>query len=268
METVVVTDDYGRNTAVPKRPQRVVSLSPSVTEIMYAIGADSLLVGRTDFCTFPPQCQTIPSIGGISNLNVEQVAAQKPDLIISGSMVNKKNSEQFDELGIPIVFVIEKPVFTAIYDNISTIGQLVGHEQQADSLNRLLKSHVDSLPHTHSEQHTCYYVVGYGPGGNFTAGGNTYINDILNMAGCRNIADGVEGWSYSLEALMQADPEYIIIRRQDSAGFVNTRPYSSLTAVKEGKVIGMESSTIDLQVPRNIDAIKTLRKRISQTAIR
>ena len=83
------------------------------------------------------------------------------------------------------------------------------------------------------------------------------------MAGGRNIAENIEGWSYSLEALMEENPDYIIVRREDSAAFVGMRPYNTLRAVREGHVVGIVSGTLDLQVPRNIDAILYLRKRMN-----
>ena len=259
-----VTDDYGRTVVVPTAPQRVVSLSPAVTEIMYALGAGNLLVGRTDFCAYPPEAENIPSIGGISNLNIEKILSLSPDLVISGSMVGKKVTDQMDQMGTPMVCVIEKPHFEALYDNITTIGRLVGKEKEADSLNALLRDRVSQLNTEHSTLNTCYYVVGFGAGGNFTAGGNTFINDIIRMAGGRNIAENIEGWSYSLEALVKEDPDYIIVRREDSAAFCGMKPYNTLRAVREGHVIGIESGTLDLQVPRNIDAILYLRSRMGQ----
>ena len=269
--TDTVVDDYGRTVVVPAQPRRVVSLSPAVTEIMYALGAGNLLVGRTDFCAYPPEAETIPSIGGISNLNIEKILSLDPDLVISGSMVGKKVTEQMDQMGTPMVCVIEKPRFDAIYDNIATIGRLVGREHEANSLNELLRKRVDVLvtdsfdtdTHTNAVTPKVYYVVGFGPAGNFTAGGNTFINDIIRMAGGRNIAEDVEGWSYSLEALVKEDPDYIIVRREDSAAFCSMKPYNTLGAIRKGHVIGIESGTLDLQVPRNIDAVLYLRKRMS-----
>ena len=263
-----VTDDYGRTVVVPAAPQRVVSLSPAVTEIMFALGAGDLLVGRTDFCVYPDAAGDIPSIGGISNLNVERILSMQPDLIISGSMVGKKFTDQFDQMGTPMVCVIEKPKFEALYDNIKAIGKLVGKEHEADSLIENLKLRMESLlAHGDSSQNTqlpsVYYVVGFGAGGNFTAGGNTFINDIIRMAGGRNIAEDIEGWSYSLEALVKEDPNFIIVRREDSAAFCGMKPYNRLSAVKNGHVIGIVSGTLDLQVPRNIDAVLYLRKRMN-----
>ena len=271
-----VTDDYGRTVVVPTLPTRVVSLSPSVTEIMYALGASDLLVGRTDFCVFPPEAEKIPSIGGISNLNIESILSHRPDLVISGSMVSRKAADQLEKTGTPMVCVIEKPKFEALYDNIRTIGRLVGKEKEADSLNALLRKRVNMLvadaqntnslkqSHTNAITPKVYYVVGFGPAGNFTAGGNTFINDIIRMAGGRNIAENVSGWSYSLEALMKEDPDYIIVRREDSAAFCSMKPYNTLRAVRKGHVIGMVSGTMDLQVPRNIDAVLYLRERIKE----
>ncbi len=267
--TDTVVDDYGRTVAVPAQPQRVVSLSPAVTEILFALGAQDLLVGRTDFCVYPDAAAEIPSIGGISNLNIESILALKPDLVISGSMVGKKVTDQMDAMGTPMVCVIEKPKFEALFDNITAIGKLVGKEHEADSTVESLKWKVErlladtSLSTFNSQLSTCYYVVGFGEGGNFTAGGNTFINDIIRMAGGRNIAEGIEGWSYSLEALMKEDPDFIIVRREDSAAFCDMKPYNRLSAVKRGHVIGIVSGTLDLQVPRNIDAILYLRERMN-----
>ena len=268
--TDTVTDDYGRTVVIPAHPQRVVSLSPAVTEIMFALGADSLLVGRTDFCEYPAEALQIPSIGGISNLNIEKILSLNPDLVISGSMVGKKATDQMDQMGTPMVCVIEKPRFEALYDNIRAIGRLVGKEKEADSLNALMRERANALDNrTITQSHDnalpkVYYVVGFGPTGNFTAGGNTFINDIIRMAGGRNIAEEVEGWNYSLEALMQENPDYIIVRREDSATFCGMKPYNTLDAVRKGHVIGIVSGTFDLQVPRNIDAILYLRQRMSE----
>ena len=268
--TTLYTDDYQQTVEVPVSPTRIVSTSPAVTEIIYALGAEKLLVGRTDFCVYPPEAESIESIGGISNLNVEKIVSLKPDLVISGSMIPRKGSLQLEKMGVPIVCVIEKQNFEGLYENISKIGQLVGREQAADSLNRQLRKQAAevaeemSLKNQQNEPKSVYYVVGFGPSGNFTAGGNSFINEIISIAGGRNVAADITGWSYSLEALMQADPDYIMIRREDSATFCTTPPYNRLTAIKKNQIIAIESGTIDLQVPRNIDAIRFISQQLSR----
>lgn len=262
-QSLAVADDYGREISVPLSPSRVVSTSPAVTEIVFALGAGELLVGRTDFCTYPPQAAHIESIGGISNLNIEKVVSLKPDLVISGSMVPRRGTELLDKMGIPVVCIIEKHTFDDLYGNIARIGQLVGRTHQADSLIALIRSQLadlvaDTLPATDTLP-TLYYVVGFGSGGNYTAGGSSHINEILQLAGGRNIAEDITGWSYSLEALLAADPDYVVIRREDSARFCHTRPYNRLCAVRSHRVIAIESGTIDIQGPRNLQAVKTIR---------
>ncbi len=261
--TQLYTDDYNRTVQVPTQPKRIVSTSPAVTEIIFALGGQDLLVGRTDFCSYPPEALEIESIGGISNLNVEKIVSLDPDLVISGSMIPKKSTDQLEKMGVATVHVIEKKKFDGLYENISKIGQLIGRTAQADSLNALMRECVNALePLTQSHIPTLYYVVGFGASGNFTAGGDSFINDIIRMAGGKNIAEDIEGWSYSLEALFEADPDYIVIRREDSAAFCQMQPYNRLTAVKQHRVIGISSGLIDLQVPRNIEAVEFLHQAI------
>lgn len=260
----VFHDDYGRDIAVPESPERIVSLSPAVTEIIFALGGENLLVGRTDFCKYPEEAQQIESIGGISNLNVEKIMSLAPDLVISGSMVPKKSAEHLDKMSIPLACVIEKTTFDGLYDNIAKVGQLIGRSHAADSLISHIKSEIATLDTaTQGSIPTIYYVVGFSAGGNFTAGGNTFINDILRFSGCKNIAEGIKGWNYSIEALMNADPDYILIRKEDATTFATTSPYTDLSAVRNGHILAIESGLIDLQVPRNLEAIKAIRQFIS-----
>ena len=268
-DTYEYTDDYQNTVTVPSDPKRIVSLSPAVTEIIFALGRGDLLVGRTDFCQYPPEAAQIESIGGISNLNVEKILALNPDLVISGSMIPQKSAEHLMSLGVPLVCVIEKNRFDGLYENITKIGQLTDRTRTAYGLVDQLKREIadDQAQYSHqsdTNRPSVYYVVGFGASGNFTAGGDTFINDLIAMAGGRNIAAGVKGWSYSLEALMSENPDYIIIRREDSASFCNTKPYNRLDAVKQGRVVAIESATIDLQIPRNIDCIKQLREAFSK----
>jgi len=263
-KTYIFTDDYGREVEVPSSPVRIVSVSHSVTEIMFALGAGDLLVGRTDFCTYPPEVEEIPSIGGITNMNIEQILSLSPELVLSSSMVQQKNVQQLEKMGVPFVSIIEKQQFDGLFGNIEKIGQLIDRKEAADSLNKVLHKELNNVLDSLGEidnPKTAYYVVGFGAGGNFTAGGNTFINDIITMAGGKNIAGDVEGWSYSLETLMQKDPEFIIIRTEDSATFCKTQPYNRLSAVKKGNVITIESGKLDIQGPRNIEAIKILAAR-------
>lgn len=252
------TDDYGKEVVVPTDPRRIVSASPAITEIMFALGADNLLVGRTEYCNYPTAALSIENIGGITNLNVEKILSLNPDLVICSSMIPEKATSQLAEMGVPVVCILEQNHFDGLFDNIAKVGRLVNKAPCADSLNAQLKNQLKGIENQHQPHATVYYAVGYGKVGNFTAGGNTFINDILTQAGLQNVAADIEGWEISLEALMNSDPDYVVIRREDSAAFCQMVPYTDLRAVKNQHVIGIESGMIDLQVPRNIEAIKYL----------
>lgn len=265
--TFVFVDDYGRTVEVPNEVHKVVSISPAVTEIMFDLGAGEMLVGRTDFCNYPEEVENIESIGGISNLNVEKVISLKPDLVISGSMVPQKSVEQLEKMGIPMVCIIEKEKFEGLYDNVARIGKVIGRQEKADAMVRELRSKVSSIDTLGKYDYgmgepiprpTVYYVVGFGKAGNYTAGGNTFINDIIRLAGGQNIAENISGWNFSVEALMNSNPNYIMIRQEDVEEFCNTAPYKNLMAVRLHKIIPIESGLIDVQVPRNVEAVQII----------
>lgn len=271
--TFTFADDYGRTVDVPIQPKRVVSVSPAVTEIIFALGGQDLLVGRTDFCNYPEEAANIESIGGITNLNIEKIVSLKPDLVISGSMVSKGNTDHLSQMGIPIACVIEKQKFDGLYENISRIGQLIGRQAQADSLIGLLKLEIHKVTETKADIYdmgddmprpSVYYVVGFGKGGNYTAGNNTFINDIIELAGGRNVAEHISGWNFSLESLVASNPNYIVIRKEDSAAFCQMPPYNKLTAVRLNRVIAVDSGMMDIQAPRNVEAVKLLSSILNQ----
>lgn len=263
--TYIYSDDYGARIVVPTYPRHIVSTSPAVTEIICDLGACDRLIGRTDYCVYPPEVvERVESIGGISNLNIEKILSLKPDLVISGSMIPKGSVKSINSQGVPMVCVIEQPSFDSLFSNIRKIGKLIGIPQRADSLCQVLHIRLDKVKRQldtnidESQRPKVYYCVGFGKGGNFTAGGNTFINDIVRMAGGRNIAEGIQGWSISMEAIFDADPDYIIIRKEDKEAFEKTAPYTRLRAVKHKHVIPIESGMMDLQAPRNIDAVELL----------
>lgn len=259
-ECFAFTDDYGVRCMVPKNPRRIVSLSPAVTEIVFAVGAGDMLVGRTEFCDYPPQVEEIENIGGISNLNAEKVISLKPDLVIGGSMIPEKTSKLIGKAGIPVACVIEKENFEGLFENITKIGLLTNHVPEAEKLNDSLKDRLSEVAFdVATDTPSVYYVVGYGKSGNFTAGGNTFINDMFRKAGTRNIAENITGWEFGLEALLSADPDYVIIRKEDAENFVRTEPYDRLSAVRNHRVIAVESAYLDLQVPRNIEGLIFIR---------
>lgn len=250
-------DSYNREVFIQEEPQRVVSLSQSITEILFLLNADNKLIGISDFCTFPPETAKITKVGKLLNINVENILSLNPDLILISSVISKEDVASLERANIPIFAVKEESKIENLYQTIQTIGTLVNRSAQADSLVSLYQAKIKSLKNrTVSNLKSVYYVVGFGKTGDFTAPGNSFIHDIISLAGGENVGKDLTTWNISREHLFQEDPDYIFIREEDMELFCKTYPYTQLSAVKSGKVFPISSGWIDILSPRNFDAIE------------
>ena len=253
-------------------PKTIVSVSPAITSIIFDLGCGDKLIGRTDFCTYPPQVKNIKSIGGINNANLEMIISMQPDLVITSSIFTKKMFETIESSKIPIISFKETNEIEGMYDIIEVLGDILDKKDEADEIISDCKTKLQEIKskrqkieskkefaESKKENHNMpkvYYVIGYGQSGDFSAGKDTYINQIITLAGGDNIAKNSINWSFSTEELFSQQPDYIFIRTEDSANFVRTYPYTKLNAVKYNKVFGIESQLMDLQTPRSIKAIE------------
>lgn len=255
-----------------KTPVKVVSVSPAVTEILFALDCGDRLIGRTDFCNYPPEAKNIKSIGGINNANLEEIIKLQPDLVITSSIFTKKMFETIEDAGIPIISFKETNTIEGLYETIEMLGKVMNKETKAKSIIdkfeedlKIVKIKRDSIQKIRKTTSLpkVYYVVGFGQMGDFSAGKNTFINEIITLAQGDNIAKESINWSFSKEEIFANQPDYIFIRKEDSAQFVKTHPYTQLKAVKENKVFGIESNLMDILSPRTIKAIEFISEKIS-----
>ncbi len=261
------TDSYGRTVQLAQEPQRVVSLSPAITETLYLIGAQEKLVGVSDYCNYPEAAQQLPKVGGMQNINMEALLALKPDLVLMGSMVSKKDVEKIEQLNIPVIIIVVEDQLERMSEMITLIGQITNHSAEAEQEANQWNERLQELQQHSTPTQACknvYYVVGFGDAGDYTAPKGSHISEIIRLAGCQNIGDTVESWSVSREFLFQSDPDIILIRKEDKETFCSQHPYTQLNAVKKGHVYPIESGWIDIVSPRNINAIQLL-KEISLT---
>jgi iron complex transport system substrate-binding protein len=266
--TLEFTDYYNRKVKVKQKPQTVVSISPGITEILFDLGVGNKIIGRTIFCNFPKEALQIEAIGGISDANLERIIALRPQIVITSSMVRKDLVENIEKAGISIICLPERSNIEGVFGTIKILGKIFDKENTADSLINNMKNQLNEIKSTYNDNSykpSIYYVVGYGATGDFTAGRDTYINEIIELSGGRNIANNISNWSYSKEELFAQQPDYIIVRQEDLNHFINTAPYKDLKAVKQKKVLGINSSLIDCQTCRSIEAIKTIASFIHQT---
>lgn len=260
-KSIVVTDAFNRKVTIASEPKRIISISPAITEIMFALGKQQLLIGRSDRCTYPKQVSSIPTIGSILEPNIETIASLKPDLVIASTHFKKEMVDKIEQLGIPIIVLKSQDSFEGAYEIIAKVGEIVQAQHQADSIIGTMKTDVSLIQEkakTAISRPTVYYVIGFGKSGNFTAGGNTFISNMINIAGGKNIAEDVNGWSYSTEQLIEKDPDIIIIHKGDKEAFANTAIYKNLKAVKNNKIYEIDNLLFELTGPRLSLGLKTL----------
>ena len=182
-------------------------------------------------------------------------------------MVSKKLVESIEKAGISIICLPERSNVEGVYNTLQILGKIFNKETTADSLINNMKKELNEIKSSYnndSKKPSVYYVVGYGATGDFTAGKNTYINEIIELSGGINVANNVSNWSYSKEELFSRQPDFIIVRQEDLNQFMNTAPYKDLKAVKEKKVLGINSSLIDCQTCRSVEAIRLIADFIHQ----
>lgn len=260
-------DYYGRQVTLTKEPRRIVSFSPCLTEILFSLNSENRLVGISDFCTYPSGTDTIPHIGDLLNINVEAVCALQPDLILAGSIVAKEVVEQFEKSGIPVLIIKAEQSVEDIYEATKNIGEIVGKKELAEKQNeemreKILRISVESSKMKRNKK--VYYVVGFGDAGDFTAPGNTHIDEIISLAGGINVGADLTSWQISREYLFQQNPDLIFIRKEDYEKFISTSPYDQLNAVKNKNTYPIESGWIDIVSQRNILAIDLIAEKCSE----
>lgn len=258
--TIKGTD--GEEVVLEKEPQKIVSLGPNITEIIYQLEASDKLVGRTEYCDYPAEVSKVQSVGTLSKPNIETIISLQPDLVIASTHVKEEDANKLKEVGIPVVVLYEKHDVEGVYTMINTLGIAFNREAQAKETIEAMKEKIADVEKAVKdlEPKSVYYVVGYGEGGDYTAGGDTFVAGMLKLAGGDNIASDVEGWSYSLETLLEKDPEYIIVRKGEKEAFKSSPNYKTLTAVKEDKVVEIDNNLLDRQSYRNADGVLELAK--------
>ena len=261
------TDSYGREVTLAKEPQRIISLSPCITEIIFMLGSENRLVGISDFCTYPEGTDTIPHLGGLLDINVEALCALQPDIVLVGSIVSPEVIEQFERVNVPVFIVKAESAIEDIYDAVSVIGEIVGKKELAEKHNAELKKEIDAVKAAQpvvTERPLVYYVVGFGEAGDYTAPANSHIDEMIAIAGGENVGASLKTWSISREFLFEHNPDIIFVRKEDAELFAKSKPYSSLKAVKSGHIYPIESGWIDIVSPRNLNTIKLIAEKCAE----
>ena len=267
---------FALSAALAAPPQRIVSTSPSITEILYALGLGGRVVGVTTFCHYPPEAAKKPKIGDYIHPNLETIVALRPDLVIAET-TGVRRAERISGLNLNVLEVDDGTV-AGILESIRRIGDAAGAQAAASALTARIRSELDGIRARAAKlpRPRVVFVVGRAPGlleDIVVAGKGSYLDEILAVAGGDNVfRDARAPYSkITIEELLARNPDVIIdmgemartesVREADrSAVLALWRRYPSLNAVRGGRVYAVASDIFVVPGPRVVDAAREFEK--------
>ena len=259
-----LTDEIGRKVQVPEEVNRVVSLAPNLTEIVFALGDGNHLAGDTDFCDYPSEAVRKPHVGGPVNPNMEEIAALMPDVILATSINRRETVSALDRIGLP-VFVTDPHTVEDMIATVEHVGSALGVEKSATAVAEDLRGRLADLDRrlAGAAPRRVLFVVWTNP--LISVGRGTFIADALRRAGGRSVVDTQAEWPrVSMEEMVRLQPEVLVFARahagdtQHDIDALRTRPgWRNLSAVQRGDVV-VVSDAINRPAPRMVDAIERL----------
>lgn len=259
---LTITDDVGRPVSLKAAPQRVVSLAPSNTETIYALGRGALVVGVTEYCDYPAEAKEKPKIGGFTKIDLEKVVGLSPDLVLATSIHAKSIVPELESRGLT-VFVIEPKNVDEVVGKLVTFGKLLGATDEANKLSAQLKSRMNNITSkvaTAKTKPRVFYEIDKTL---FTPGPGSFIDDLLTKAGAANIASDAKSAYAQLspEVIIARDPEVILLGDMlfgETPAKVKERPgWGNITAVKTNRIIPVpDENLVARPGPRIIDGLE------------
>lgn len=250
---------------------RIVSLAPNVTEIIYALGSGDQLVGRTDYCNYPEEALAITSIGTLWEPNLEAILSLDADIAIASSIVDPSFIDSLKAAGIEAYQFYEEESIDGTYALIEKVAACIGKEVEAAEIVKSMKDRIAAVQAKVStipadQKKSCVYMIGYGEWGDYAATGETYLNDVIEVAGGINAAAAGSFWSITKELLIAEDPNVILLGAysysdpNDVKHFTELAPYSELTASKTGNVLTINGDAAERQGVRTADCVEEIAK--------
>lgn len=265
---MTLTDEAGRRVVVPDRCERIVSLAPSITEIIFALGAGNRLVGVTQFSNYPPEARRIAKVGSYVHLNIEKILALRPDLVIGIKDGNPKVVvERLSELGIP-AFIINPESLDDTLVTIQNIGKVIGADESATSLTRQMATRMGEVDRRvqGASRPRVFFQIGIEP--IVSAGRGTFIDALIQRAGGLNVFGGKSAYPrLNVEHVLIERPEIIFISSMArEGGFERVRQFwlqwPDVPAVKNDSIYIIDSDILDRPSPRIIEGLETLARLI------
>lgn len=268
---IELTDGLDRTVTLAAPAQRIISMAPSNTEILFSIGAGKQVVGRDEFSDFPPEASSLPSVGGgFGDYNNEAIVNLQPDLVIAAEINTAEQVNALEDLGIKVFYLSNPTSLDELYDNLLIVARLAGRETEASTLVDSLKARVSSVEEkiaaVSGRPRVFYELDATDPNAPFTAAAGTFIDTLINLAGGENIASELEGQylSISAEELLLRNPAIILLG--DAAygvtpEVVSSRPgWEAIDAVKNQRIYAFDDNLVSRPGPRLVNGLETIAK--------
>lgn len=264
-------DEFGviNRRVLPGDYQRIVSLAPNITEILFTLGLGNRVIGVTQHCNYPPEARSKTRVGSYIDLNIEKILSLKPDLVIATADGNEKGSvERLLGFGVPVLVTNPKNL-DQVYETIRVVGRATRQGEKAEALVRSLRNRADrviracaGLPHP-----TVFLQINESP--LITVGRDTFHNNLIQLAGGINLSgrEATKYPTYSLEQVLRLNPEVILITSMERGMAAERKKerwlqWKQITAVKNGRIHILDSDLLDRPSPRLVDGLEVLAKAI------
>ena len=262
-----VTDMTGREITFDKPVEKVVALTASDCEIIYALGAEEALVGRGEYCDYPAEVLDIPSVQSGYDTNIEQIIALQPEVLFMTTMAQTTEQvEQLEKAGIKVV-VSDAQDIEGTYTAINLIGEVMGKQAEAAKIVDDMKAAFAEIAANKLDgTKTIYFEVAPLQWGLWTAGSGTFMNEVAEMIGLKNCFDDVAGWAaISEEQVLERNPDFIMtITMYYGEGptpeeeIMGRAGWENVTAVKNGNILNLQHDELSRPAPRLVEGAQML----------
>jgi len=269
---LTIVDDLGREVELKKMPQRIISLAPSNTEILFALGLEDKIVGVTQYCNYPEAAKSKPRVAGYSNPALEKVVSLEPDLILADAIHEKTVLPALEKHRLTVIVMSATSLDTVMQD-ITLVGQVMGKSRAAARLvddlnNRIEVVAAKTRDLTQEERPRVLHVIWHDPV--WTMGSETFIDDVIRIAGGVNIfTDEFEkSRVVSMEAVVNRNPQVILV---SSMGTTRNQVYnaikgdsrlSEVEALVNGRIYPVDGDLVERSGPRIVDGLEYVSKLI------
>ncbi len=264
---LTVVDDAGDTVSIGHPAERIVSLIPAATELLFAIGAGPAVVGRTAWCDAPVEALAVPSVGDGLDPNVEAVLRAAPDLVVLyPSARTATAAARLRQLGVAAV-QLRTDRLEDLGRASRVLGRLAGREEPAARLTQAMDSALAALPGNDRDGPTVLLVVWDQPP--MTVGRGSFLHEVIELAGGRNLFGDLEQPSatVSLEAILQRDPD-VVLAIGERASFTERPEWQAVPAVRQGRILSVQGSEFLRPTPRAPGAVTTLRRLLDSVTAR